>query len=296
MVLMVLRRAIILYAVLFLIYQALIDRATTQAKLLNAHLPAFDDLIACMNTPSSCKAQQWEPYVDYYRAVLHSVKDVGAPNGILGVCLFNLGKPQEAIAHFEKARAYNPKYFWFSYDLGIVYAKTGNYAKAMEYLQQALGCEPQASLIYITLSKTLKTLLPVALEQGYIPDQNLHQGIEEATRLLIASYYRLRQYDQGAMLALKGMATATQQKDFYLYYAGLCAFELKDFMKAVYFFQECLKINPDHADATDRLAQTLKASGQETVLVGVLEERARALRRSGWKQPPLEEALTPKIF
>jgi tetratricopeptide (TPR) repeat protein len=60
----------------------------------------------------------------------------------LGVALIRLGKPQEAIRHWEQAVRINPDFAEAHYDLGHASEELGRTTEAIEHYEQALRLRP----------------------------------------------------------------------------------------------------------------------------------------------------------
>lgn len=82
---------------------------------------------------------------------------------------------------------------------------------------------------------------------------------------------------------------------FYYYYSGLASLELQQPKEASYFFQQCVKSDPEDADAFYQLGLVLKQAGNES-LAGKALQKAAALRVVHGQRPSKEEKIIPRIF
>ncbi len=84
--------------------------------------------------------------VEYYRRYLKKNESDPDARVDMGICLFELGRVNEAIAEMEKALTYAPKHQLALYNLGIVNLTTGNLEKAKDYFQRCIDVDPSAEV------------------------------------------------------------------------------------------------------------------------------------------------------
>lgn len=84
--------------------------------------------------------------VDYYRRYLAKNESDPDARVDMAICLFELGKADEAIAEMEKALNYSPNHQLALYNLGIVYLTLGNLEKAKEYFNRCIDVNPSAEV------------------------------------------------------------------------------------------------------------------------------------------------------
>ena len=99
-------------------------------------------------------------WADYYENLLQVFPEFADAYGILGYCYHYLGNDMKAEAFFKKAIDGKPDYFWYSYDLAILYIKDRHYHESQVLLQKAIQLDPQASLKDLVFSAILYRLLP----------------------------------------------------------------------------------------------------------------------------------------
>jgi len=79
----------------------------------------------------------------------------GSAYGMLGFCYYHLGKHKEAVSFYRKALEINPYFFWFHYNLGVVYFKKGQYEQAAVSFKKAQDTVPKHNLKFIRASKVI---------------------------------------------------------------------------------------------------------------------------------------------
>ena len=99
-------------------------------------------------------------WADYYENLLQVFPEFADAYGILGYCYHYLGNDLKAESLFKKAIDGKPDYFWYSYDLAILYIKDRHYHESQALLQKAIQLDPQASLKGLVSSAILYRLLP----------------------------------------------------------------------------------------------------------------------------------------
>ncbi len=104
--------------------------------------------------------------------------------GLQGYCSYQRGDFNKAEQYYKKAILINPRFFWYYYNLGVIYFQQQKYPQALETFQLALNQDLQDTLI--TIFSSSKVYLPILTES--MPD--LHKGV-------------LDQFDLGKKQALK---------------------------------------------------------------------------------------------
>jgi tetratricopeptide (TPR) repeat protein/ribosomal protein L40E len=84
--------------------------------------------------------------IDYYRRYLAKNESDPDARVDMAICLFELGKADEAIAEMEKALTYSPNHQLALYNLGIVHLTLGNLEKAREYFNRCIDVNPSAEV------------------------------------------------------------------------------------------------------------------------------------------------------
>ncbi len=84
--------------------------------------------------------------VDYYRRYLAKNESDPDARVDMAICLFELGKADEAIVEMEKALTYSPNHQLALYNLGIIHLTLGNLEKAREYFNRCIDVNPSAEI------------------------------------------------------------------------------------------------------------------------------------------------------
>ncbi len=84
--------------------------------------------------------------VEYYRKYLAKNESDPDARVDMAICLFELGKADEAIAEMEKALTYSPNHQLAFYNLGIVHLTLGNLERAREYFNRCIDVNPSAEV------------------------------------------------------------------------------------------------------------------------------------------------------
>ncbi|VAX37652.1 hypothetical protein MNBD_UNCLBAC01-1652 [hydrothermal vent metagenome] len=176
------RRTIVLYIVAFLLAGFLFDfsnaKNTVQLKILNRFRPeSVMDLV---------NKEKLQDYVFYYQKVAEYIPNRADAYGLLGYCYYHLGQKQKAISAYEHAIKINPQFFWFHYNLSMIYFKDGEYQQAYEILKKTIKTKPQAVMAYIQWSKRI--YLPIVLKKveggEYSVEQELKGAYQQCYKLL----------------------------------------------------------------------------------------------------------------
>jgi superkiller protein 3 len=184
--------------------------------------------------------------------------------GLMGFCLFHLGEQDRAVDAYKKSIEINPDFFWFHYNLGVLYFKKGQYDEARESLNRALEQEPTDVMDVIYDSKRLYLpLMGKRLDQNKIQMVDfVKQGFQKAIDLIIASSYFSQDYAK--LFSYSKAAIQAQQKnqDYYHFYAGYALYEKGEFTGAIPFFQRAIQLNPSLAESYQYLGLSFEALGQ----------------------------------
>ena len=184
------RRTIILYLLAFGLVSVLFNipkvKQTVHLKILNRFRPeSFDYLVQTYRDGKAFDQKKLEAYAFYYQKVTEYIPNRADAYGLLGFCYYHLDKKKEAIAAYEKAIEMNPNFFWFRYNLSMIYFKAGQYKEAYEVLKKAVKTSPQATLKYIQWSKRIYVpLIVIQIRLGYSVEKDLKNGYRECYKRL----------------------------------------------------------------------------------------------------------------
>ncbi|NUM54918.1 MAG: tetratricopeptide repeat protein [Candidatus Hydrogenedentes bacterium] len=88
-----------------------------------------------------------------FQEVAKRAPDMALAHANAGFCLYRLGKPADAIASYERARALEPEDPQHAHDIGCVYYTSGQKEKAFDCFIEALKSEPDHKEAYAALEK-----------------------------------------------------------------------------------------------------------------------------------------------
>ena len=92
----------------------------------------------------------------------------------------------------------------------------------------------------------------------------------------------------------EALAISLPDKQFFIHYLGVAAYELKEYQKAVPYFYQVIEIDPQHTDAFYYLGLCLNALGQEEKGKAVLRQAAILYQTEG---PSIkEDELNVRVF
>jgi len=185
-------RVVTLYLVLFCVGYMLLDREKYQegvmVRTLNDMMPeSYTHLIDVSYGIVPLDQEQWQKYSNYYEKVVQFNPDMTEAYGVLGFCYYQLGDYERTIVAYKKAISLNKYFFWFPYNLGIIYLKTGQYNQARESFKAAMATRPEHALLFIQSSKWIYPPIIGALVKNFrvsITEQ-LKMAYYDCKRLLI---------------------------------------------------------------------------------------------------------------
>jgi tetratricopeptide (TPR) repeat protein len=179
----------------------------------------------------------------------------------LGIALFRKGKVDEAIAHYQQALQIKPDYAEAHNNLGGVLLQEGDVDEAIAHLQKALQINPNNAEAHYNLGCAL------------IRKNNADEAITEFQKALqIKPDYAEACYNLGIVLLQKGRADEAitqfqkvlQTKPDYAdacYNFGIALSQKGRADEAITQFQKVLQINPDDTDALYNLGSVLFQKG-----------------------------------
>jgi tetratricopeptide (TPR) repeat protein len=163
-----------------------------------------------------------------YRTIVTRNDNCWLAHNNLGLLLMNMGRPDEALAHFLKALELNPSYGDAHYNLGVLLEKMGRIEEDMAHYQKALEINPN----YIDAHNNLGLLL----EKIGRPEEAM---AHYQKALEINPNYGYVHYNLGILLADMGRT-----------------------YEAMVHYQKALELNPNHAEAHNNLGALLAKMGR----------------------------------
>lgn len=126
-----------------------------------ASVPVFDQLLSAAAQASQRGA--WAEAGDCLSQAARLQPEAAPVLSGLGTCLLNLGRPAEALPHFQKVAQLAPQVAEAHNNLGVVYAHLGQTQPAEAAFRRALDCDQQHSTAW-------KNLAGLYLKHGRIPE------------------------------------------------------------------------------------------------------------------------------
>ncbi len=100
----------------------------------------------------------WKHSIELWNHALQVTKNNFMAHGNLGLELFNKGKTDEALLHYQKALLFNPNLPIVYENRGVAYVKLGQYQQALEDFRKAILISPDYADAYYNMGTTLVKL------------------------------------------------------------------------------------------------------------------------------------------
>jgi len=259
----------VLYLMVFLIfygtvnYRDVVDKARVAA--LNRLMPSLDPMVVFITRGRPLKRESLNDYLMYYQAFNEIGPGRADVYGMMGFCYYYLGYDDKAIASYEQAAIFNPHFFWFYYNLATIYFKQGKYQKAIEYSQLAIDSDRETAVSFLNVSKPYADLVRLIENRYEFINNNYRQAQRQCFEMLIVSHYHLKEYPEILRIAKIAIEQTGARLDFFNFYSGLAAFELKQYPYALSYLHECMKINERYSEAFYYFALSHKALGRDAL-------------------------------
>ena len=208
-----------------------------------------------------------EAIVHFQKALELNPDCVDAHNS-LGGALLQKGKEDEAITHFQKALELNPDYVDAHINLGNVLLQKGSVDEAITHFQKVLQVIPDFAEAHYNLGYAL-------LQKGSVDEAITH--FQKALQLK-PDYAEAHNNLGGALLqkgdgdeAIAHFQKALQIKPDYAeahYNLGSALFHQGNGNEAIAHYQKALEIKPDYAEARNNLAWILATCSQASLRNG----------------------------
>jgi tetratricopeptide (TPR) repeat protein len=124
---------------------SLIKSEETRKKIL---FPAGIAVIAILAVLTWQQCGYWKNSITLFSHAVQVTKDNFLAHTNLGIALFEKGKIEEAIEHYNKAIGLNPAYSYPYNSRGIIYRERGRYQLAIEDFNNAIRINPDFAEFY----------------------------------------------------------------------------------------------------------------------------------------------------
>lgn len=294
-----LKRVPVLYFAGFLVFYSMVNYqdVTDKARVasLNRLMPSLDGLVLFIRENQPLKNSYLREWVMYYRAF----EDISGPRadvaGMQGFAYYYLGQKDKAIKHFEEAIIGNPLFFWFYYNLAVIYYEQGEYAKALDYVQMAIDRDLETTNSFLNVSKPYNDLLQPFPNKADMLSSHFEEGRLQMFKMLILCHFHLKQYTHLISLAKVIAPEVKKDKYFFDFYTGMAALELKEYQGAVYYLEECVKSKERYADTFYYYSVVNKMLGNHAA-ADTLMTAALRLRQGGAPERPVLTGLKVRVF
>ena len=229
------RRTITLVALGVLLSHWLVDFDRMKLKALNRVVPgSMEDLVVFARDPQPDRKAIVGKYVLYFKTAANILPKAAAAQGMLGYCSYYLGDRDKALWHYRKAVVLNPDFFWFYYNLGVIYLEQGLYRQATLVLEKAIASSPENALVFMHASKIYITLTKYAADLKYDLDRNLFGGYRDAYDMLALCYYNLKEYDKILYILEKSIRLKLHDRAFLYDYGDLSRFARTKYLVRIF--------------------------------------------------------------
>ncbi|HBR15298.1 MAG TPA: hypothetical protein DD723_07130 [Candidatus Omnitrophica bacterium] len=261
------RQGIVVYLLLFLLFHWIVDYERLEIKTLNRATPlSFEYLTKTAEAHESFDKKKLKEFFLYFKTVTHYRPDMADAVGMLGFCYYHLGDSQKAMEAYQKAIDLNPSFFWFHYNLGVIYFQKGRYEEAIKVLRRALKTDPLKTVEFILSSRIYLPLISKDKEKwAEAVTGQIEKTYQKCYGMLVLGYYYLGKPADLINVANYAVARRFADLEMFYYYMGLSAYQLKEYEKALYFLKECVRVNPVNAEAFRYLGLSLKSLGNQEV-------------------------------
>lgn len=243
-------------------------------------------------------------YIYYYTQVTKAVEGRADAYGLLGFCYYKIGETQKSIEAYQESIRINPEFYWAYHNLAVIYFKAQQYEKASEIITKGLRLDVEKTMLSIYNSPQIYLPLVVRGVQKHKIDEpeqfvldQLEDGFRDGYLMWVLGYFYLNDYPSTLRAADITLNASLEKKLVFNYYAGLAAYELKQYALALKFFEASIREDDTFADAYHYLGECAKAMGQEKI-AAVAQIRAELLKsKPGYFDvKKLEEGLELKLY
>ena len=241
----------------------------------------------------------------------------------MGTALLHLGKISEAKAHLERAIALDPDNPQAHNNLGMIYSDGGQYDKAVEQFQTAIALDPFNPEVYNNLGLALarSDKYKKAID-AYLEALRLRPGFPGARNNLGVAYMDIGKYEEAVRQFQTGLSVESDRSADLHNNFGNTLLRMKEYRKAVFQYEEAIRIRPGFVEAHHNLGMAYEGLGRmdEAVenyasalqlnpkmavarynlarilyRIGRLKEADRELKRLQSISPELADALRRKL-
>lgn len=206
-------------------------------------------------------------------------------SGLLAYASYRTGNTKESMRLYEQGLVSWPDFFWFHYNLGIIFYELKDYKKSMDSFEKALVSDVKKTAFLLNSSRLHGTATVLRLTREQRPLNDLYVEAHENILSLIASdYYHLKEWSKLQELS-QSVLSQKKDKDIFWCYNGLAAYEIKDFPKAIYSLRNCISRDQGNREAYQTLSmifQSIKGKEKEASLFAQKAETLNTVSRESF--------------
>jgi len=146
-----------------LVWASFLIKSEVRANIverLNQFVPkTFAPIVQAVRSETRMSRDDVMPYWVYYKIIVKHRPGRADAHGLLGFMQYQLGKTDKSIRSYNRALELNPHFFWYYYNLGIIYREVGDLDASNMFFEKGLQLEPidtiktavKSSLVYMPL-------------------------------------------------------------------------------------------------------------------------------------------------
>ncbi len=293
------KRLALMYVLIYFLLGHVIDYTKVQdknmLKALNDLKPDLSYFVKYEENQGPFNKAELQRNITYYKKITEFFPQNPTAHGMLGFAYYHADDQNKAIEYFQKATELHPQFFWFYYNLGVINFKDGRYADAIEPLNKALTTNLTHTLTLLSTSEIYRRLFVGLSGLGKTMSTHLGTGTQNCYKLLVLSNLHLKNYKELLNITNYAIYLKIDELDFFYYFAGLAAYELKQYGQAIFYFDKALKENPEYSDTYYYLSLSLKAMNQETAATQMLL-KGSAINKAKAPTPYQNTIINPQMF
>jgi tetratricopeptide (TPR) repeat protein len=132
-------------------------------------------------------------YVDYYEHYLEVSSSLDDIFGILGYCYCHLGKKEKAAELLKEAIKRNPYYFWYYYNLALLYITEHQYKEAETLLEQVSQFTSTGTLLTLRESKIYFALIENQEDSLHVLSNHFEHGHKRSISLMYVLHQAIQE-------------------------------------------------------------------------------------------------------
>lgn len=295
------RRAVIFYIFIFLVVHLLVDyervRFGLKIRILDNMMPdSFHYLIESVEGKELVDQNKLTPFFRFYAKVVGFFPEQSDAWGMLAFCYYHLKDYNRAVVGYQKAMTLEPDYFWYYYNLGTIYYKDNQYAKAAQYFHDAILMDPNEALTFTLNSNVIyRSILRNFKDPKRELMLRIQRGYHQAYLMAVLSCFKSKDYIKMFNVAQKAIKNKVHNYQIFYYFSGLALYQLKEYKKAVVLFNTYIKFDFQHPEPFQYLAWSYQNLGNQLAAQDALSKVSLLEDNKGYFDVPVS-LITVRIF